>query len=60
MQDAFETIFLNLEKNYSSKINFSFDEIKKFYRNMKNLDPEISQNIEAIIGSVVKMGIGKN
>ncbi|MBR2876831.1 MAG: DUF2974 domain-containing protein [Clostridia bacterium] len=60
MQDAFETIFLNLEKNYSSKINFSFEDLRTFYRNMKNLDPEISQSIEKIIGSVLKIGAGKN
>lgn len=60
MQEAFETVFLNLEKNFSSKINFSFDEIFKIYKNMKNLDPEISQSIDKIVGSVLKIGAGRN
>ena len=60
MQEAFETVFINLEKNYSSKFNFSFDEIIKIYKNMKNLDPEISQSIDKIVGSDLKIGAGKN
>ncbi|MBQ5883386.1 MAG: DUF2974 domain-containing protein [Clostridia bacterium] len=59
VQDAFETVFTNLEKNYSSKFNFSFDEIVKFYRNMKNLDPAISQSIEQTIGTVLRSVAGK-
>lgn len=60
MQEAFETVFLNLEKSFSSKINFSVDEIFKIYKNMKNLDPEISQSIDKIVGSVLKIGAGRN
>jgi hypothetical protein len=59
VQDAFETVFTNLEKNYSSKFNFSFDEVVKFYRNMKNLDPVISQSIEQTIGTVLKSVAGR-
>lgn len=59
VQDAFETVFTNLEKNYSSKFNFSFEEVVKFYRNMKNLDPEISQSIEQTLGTVLKSVAGR-
>ena len=59
VQDAFETVFTNLEKNYSSKFNFSFDEVVKFYKNMKNLDPAISQSIEQTIGTVLKSVAGR-
>lgn len=59
MQEAFETVFQNLEKAYSSKFNFSFDEVIKIYKNMKNLDPEISQCIEKVLFSVIKFGASK-
>ncbi len=60
VQEAFETVFTNLEKNYSSKFNFSFEEIVKFYRNIKNLDPEISHSIEQTIGTVIRSVTGKD
>jgi hypothetical protein len=58
-QEAFETVFVNLEKSFASKFNFSFDEVVKVYKNMKNLDPEISQVIEKVIGSILKFGATK-
>ncbi|MBO7179184.1 MAG: DUF2974 domain-containing protein [Clostridia bacterium] len=58
-QEAFETVFTNLEKSYSSKFNFSFDEVVKLYKNMKNLDPEISQSIEQTLGMVLRSVVGK-
>ncbi|MBR6551410.1 MAG: DUF2974 domain-containing protein, partial [Clostridia bacterium] len=59
VQDAFETIFMNLEKKYSSKFNFSFDEAIKVYKNLKNLDPAISQSIEQTLGTVLKSVAGR-
>lgn len=59
VQDAFETVFLNLEKSFSSKLNFSFDDVIKFYKNIKNLDPAISQSIEQTLGTVLKSVAGR-
>ena len=58
-QAAFETVFQNIEKAYSSKFNFTFDELLKLYKSIKNLDPEISQSIENVLFSVIKFGATK-
>lgn len=59
MQDAFEKVFLSLEKSYSESFNFSFDEAIKFYKNMKSLDPEISRVLDKVLTSVLKIGSGR-
>jgi len=59
VQNAFETVFKNLEKSYSSKFDFSFDDAIKFYKNLKNLDPAISQSIEQTIGTVLRSVAGR-
>ncbi len=60
MQQAFESVFLNLEQKFSDSFNFSFEDIFKFYKNIKNLDPEISDVLDKTLGAILKLGISKN
>ncbi len=59
MQEAFETIFLNIEQKFSESVSFSLEDILKFRKNMKNLDPEISKSLDTIFGTLLKLGINK-
>ena len=54
MAEAFETIFKSLEKEYSSKFKITFTDLKNFYLNMKDVDPEIKKYIDTIFDSMFK------
>ncbi len=56
---ALETIFSSFEKHYSSKASMSLIDLKNFYNNMKNIDPEIKKYIDTIIDSMVKVSYSK-
>ncbi len=54
MAEAFETIFKSLEKEYSSKLKITFTDLKNFYLNMKDVDPEIKKYLDTIFDSMFK------
>lgn len=57
VEEAFETIFKSFEKEYSSDVSMSFEDLIKFYRNMKKVDPEISKYIDKILNCMLKESI---
>ncbi len=54
IKETFETIFKNLNKEYTSNFTFNFDELLIAYNNLKNIDPEVKKNLDVIISSLLK------
>lgn len=50
---AFETLFQNIDKDYSSSINMSLEDMVNFIKNIKKIDPEISSYFEKIFNSII-------
>lgn len=49
-----ETIFKSFEKEYSSNLKFTFKDFKNFYKNMKNVDPEIKEYMDNILEAFMR------
>lgn len=54
LKETIETSFKSFEKEYSSDFKLKFEDIKNFYTNMKNVDPEIRDYIDVIIEELMK------
>lgn len=55
MEKSFEKLYTTLGKEYDSDFKIGYNELKNFYTNMKNIDPEIAKYLESIINSILKM-----
>lgn len=60
LEEYFETIFNNLEKDYSSDFKLTFEDLIKIYKNMKKVDSDISKYIEIMLNSMIKSIYDKN
>ena len=54
LKKTIETGFKSFEKEYSSNFKLNFNDIKTFYTNMKNVDPEIRNYIDVIMDELIK------
>lgn len=55
-KEAIETIFRSFDREYSSDLNLSFEDFRKFYSNMKSLDPEARKSLDIIFDVIWKAG----
>ena len=53
-REAFEAIFTSFEGEHSKDFNFSFNNIIKVLKNIKNLDPQVSKSIGEIVEIIIK------
>ena len=55
LKKTIETSFKSFEKEYSSDFtSISFNDIKNFYTNMKNVDPEIRDYLTVLMEELIK------
>lgn len=54
MKNAFETVFKNIELDYTSKFKLDLDDLQKTYRNMKDLDPKAKEYLDTMFSSMLK------
>ena len=57
LKEAFETIFESFEKDVTEDFSMSVEDLIKFIKNMKTIDPEVKKNIESIIELLVKSNL---
>lgn len=57
MKEAFETIFESFEKDVTTDFSMSLDDLIKFVKNMKSINPEVRKNIETILELLVKSNL---
>ena len=57
MKEALETIFQSFEKDVTEDFSMSLDDLIKFVRNMKNINPEVRKSIEMIFELLVKSNL---
>lgn len=57
LREAFETIFESFEKDLKEDFSVSLDDLVKFVKNMKNINPEVRKNIETILELLVKSNL---
>ena len=57
IEEAFETIFLSFEKDVIEDFSMSVEDLIKFIKNMKNINPEVRKSIENIFEVLVKANI---
>ncbi len=55
LKKTIETGFKSFEKEYSSNFKLNFNDIKTFYTNMKNVDPEIRNYIDVIMDELIRI-----
>lgn len=53
-REAFEAIFKSFEGEHSEDFNFSFNNVIKVLKNIKNLDPQVSRSIGEIVEIIIK------
>lgn len=56
-KEAFEAIFESFEKDVTEDFSMSMDDLIKFLRNMKNINPDIRKSIETILELLVKSNL---
>ena len=54
VEETFESIFKSLPKDYSDNFKFSLSELKSFYKNMRNVDPDVKNYLDTIIDTMIK------
>lgn len=54
VEETFESIFKSLPKDYSDNFKFSLSELKSFYENMRNVDPDVKNYLDTIIDTMIK------
>ena len=54
MKNAFETVFKNIELDYTSKFKLDLDDLQKTYRKMKDLDPKAKEYLDTMFSSMLK------
>ena len=47
-------IFKSLPKDYSDNFKFSLSDLKSFYENMRNVDPDVKNYLDTIIDTMIK------
>jgi len=57
MRDALETIFESFEKDVTEDFSMSKDDIIRFIKNVKNVDPEVRKCIENIFEVLLKSSV---
>jgi len=57
MKEALETIFESFEKDVTEDFSMSKDDIIRFIKNVKNIDPEVRKCIEDIIEVLLKSNV---
>lgn len=55
LKKTIEIGFKSFEKEYSSNFKLNFNDIKTFYTNMKNVDPEIRNYIDVIMDELIRI-----
>ena len=55
LKKTIETGFKSFEKEYSCDFKLNFNDIKTFYTNMKNVDPEIRNYIDVIMDELIRI-----
>lgn len=53
-REAFEAVFQSLEKDLTEDVSMSMEDIIKFVKNMKNVNPEVKACVENIIEVLIK------
>lgn len=54
VEETFESIFKSLPKDYSDNFKFSLSDLKSFYENMRNVDPDVKNYLDTIIDTMIK------
>lgn len=54
VKETIETIFSNLPSEYSSDLKLNLNDFKEFYKNMRNIDPDVRNYLDTIIDSMIK------
>lgn len=54
MKNAFETIFKNIELDYTSKFKLDLQDLQKTYKNMKEIDPKVKDYLDTMFSSMFK------
>lgn len=54
VKETIETIFSNLPSDYSSDLKLNLNDFKEFYKNMRNIDPDVRNYLDTIIDSMIK------
>lgn len=54
VKDTVETIFSNLPSEYSSDLKLNLNDFKEFYKNMRNIDPDVRNYLDTIVDSMIK------
>lgn len=52
-KETFETIFASLGKDYTGPFNMNFNDFINFYKNMKNIDPNVRKYLDTITSSLM-------
>lgn len=54
VKETIETIFDNLPSDYSSDLKLNLNDFKEFYKNMRNIDPDVRNYLDTIVDSMIK------
>ncbi len=54
VQETFETIFKSLPNDYKEDINFTLNDLKDFYKNMRSVDSEVKNYLDTIVDTMIK------
>ena len=54
VKETIETIFASLPSDYSSDLKLNLNDFKEFYKNMRNIDPDVRNYLDTIIDSMIK------
>ena len=54
VENAFEKLYPTLGKKYDSDFKLNHNDFMNFYKNMKNIDPEIAEYLKTIFNSVLQ------
>ncbi len=55
VEETFETIFKSLPSDYKEGINFTFNDLKDFYKNIRSVDSEVKDYLDTIIDTMIKV-----
>lgn len=53
-KEAIEIVFQSFGREYASDLKLNFNDLKNFYRNMRNVDPTVKKYIDRIIEVLIK------
>lgn len=58
-KEALEFIFESFGKEYSEDLKFSAEDIVKFYKRIRTIDPDVKKSVEQIMESMIRVWIDK-